>query len=72
MWRRTRRLYNYNPTFGVSKYIAHAGGRTRTARDLDEVQLIDTDGQTHPFRPGMKPAPGLVLSGIAATLAATR
>jgi protein involved in polysaccharide export with SLBB domain len=89
-------LYNYNPTFGVSEYIAHAGGRTRTARDLDEVQLIDTNGQTHPFRHGMKPAPGdailvpernfsrsevaqlilagagLVLSGLAVTIAATR
>lgn len=51
-------LYNYNPTFGIPEYIAHAGGRTRTARDLDEVQLIDTDGHTHPFGPGMKPAPG--------------
>jgi protein involved in polysaccharide export with SLBB domain len=51
-------LYNYNPTFGVAEYIAHAGGLTRTARDLDETQLIDTDGHTHPFRPGTKPAPG--------------
>ena len=51
-------LYNYNPTFGVPEYIAHAGGRTRTARDLDEIQLIDTSGHTHEFRPGMKPAPG--------------
>jgi polysaccharide biosynthesis/export protein len=89
-------LYNYNPTFGISEYIAHAGGRTRTARDFDEVQLIDTTGHTHRFQPGMKPAPGdailvpernfsraevaqlilagagLVLSGIAVTLAATR
>jgi protein involved in polysaccharide export with SLBB domain len=51
-------LYSYNPTFGISEYIAHAGGRTRTARDLDEVQLIDTSGHTHPFQPGMKPSPG--------------
>jgi protein involved in polysaccharide export with SLBB domain len=51
-------LYNYNPTFGVSEYIAHAGGRTRTARDLDEVQLIDTSGRTRPFHPGVKPSPG--------------
>ena len=89
-------LYNYNPTFGVPEYIAHAGGRTRTAQDLDEVQLIDSDGHTHPFQPGMKPAPGdallvpernfsrgevvqlilagtgIVLSGIAVTIAATR
>lgn len=51
-------LYNYNPLFGISEYIAHAGGRTRTARDLDEVQLIDTNGKTHRFHPGLKPAPG--------------
>jgi polysaccharide export outer membrane protein len=51
-------LYNYNPAFGISEYIAHAGGRTRTARDLDEVQLIDPSGKTHPFHPGVKPAPG--------------
>jgi protein involved in polysaccharide export with SLBB domain len=51
-------LYNYNPTFGISEYIAHAGGRTRTARELDEVVVIDTNGHTHPFRPGIKPGPG--------------
>jgi len=51
-------LYNYNPTFGISEYIAYAGGRTRTAREIDEVKLIDSDGHTHMFRPGMKPAPG--------------
>ncbi len=51
-------LYNYNPAFGVSEYIARAGGRTRTARDLDETQLIDPSGHTRPFRSGMKPSPG--------------
>lgn len=51
-------LYHYNPAFGVPEYIARAGGRTRTARDLDETQLIDASGRTHPFRSGMKPAPG--------------
>jgi protein involved in polysaccharide export with SLBB domain len=89
-------LYNYNPTFGIPEYIARAGGRSRTAQDIDEVQLIDTAGQTHAFRPGMKPTPGdailvpernfsrsevaqlvlagvgIVLSGIAVTIAATR
>lgn len=89
-------LYNYNPTFGVTEYIAHAGGRSRTAREIDDVQLIDSDGHTHPFRPGMKPSPGdailvpernfsrgeiaqlvlagagIVLSGIAVTIAARK
>jgi len=89
-------LYNYNPTFGIAEYVAHAGGRSRTARDMDEVKLIDANGVTHDFKQGIKPAPGdailvpernftraeiaqlilagagLVLSGVAVGLAATR
>ncbi|MBV8757222.1 MAG: SLBB domain-containing protein [Deltaproteobacteria bacterium] len=89
-------LYNYNPTFGIAEYIAHAGGRSRTARDLDEVKLIDANGTTHDYRGDLRPAPGdailvpernfsraevaqlvlagvgLVLSGVAITIAATR
>jgi protein involved in polysaccharide export with SLBB domain len=89
-------LYTYNPGFTIPEYIAHAGGRTRTARDLDEVKLIDVNGATHDYKTGMKPSPGdailvpernfsrgevaqlilagagLVLTGIAVTLAATR
>jgi protein involved in polysaccharide export with SLBB domain len=51
-------LYNYNPAFGISEYIAQAGGRTRVARDIDEVKLIDQNGITHGFRANMKPSPG--------------
>ncbi len=51
-------LYNYNPLFGVPEYIAHAGGMTRTARDLDEVTLIEANGSTTPYRAGMKLHPG--------------
>jgi polysaccharide biosynthesis/export protein len=89
-------LYNYNPRFGIDEYLSLAGGRTRTARDLDEVKLVDSNGVTHSYRPGAKPAPGdsilvpernftraevvqiviaatgLVLSGVAITIAATR
>lgn len=89
-------LYPFNPRFGLAEYVAHAGGRTRTAQDLDDAKLIDPDGATHGFRRGMKPGPGdailipernfsraeivqiviagagLVLSGVAITLAATR
>lgn len=89
-------LYNYNPLFGVPEYIAHAGGRTRTAKDMDDVKLIDATGRTHGYKHGMKLAPGdailvpernftraevaqlvlagagLILSGVAITLAATR
>jgi len=88
--------YPFNPQFGISEYIAHAGGRTRTARDLDEVQLIDWNGATHPYRNAMKINPGdailvpernftraeiaqlilagagIVLSGVAIGIAATR
>jgi protein involved in polysaccharide export with SLBB domain len=51
-------LYNYNPLFGVPEYIAHAGGMTRTARELDEVTLIEANGSTKPYRAGMKLQPG--------------
>jgi polysaccharide biosynthesis/export protein len=89
-------MYPFNPQFGIAEYIAHAGGRTRSARDLDEVTLIDWAGRTHAYKPGMKPSPGdsilvpernftraevvqialaaagLIVSGVAITLAATR
>jgi len=51
-------LYNYNPLFGVPEYIAHAGGLTRTARDLDEVRLIEANGSTRDYKAGMKLQPG--------------
>lgn len=89
-------LYPYNPKFGIAEYVSTAGGRTRSARDLDEAQLIETNGRTHPFSSKRKPSPGdsivipertftrpelvqiaisaagLILSGVALTLAATR
>jgi protein involved in polysaccharide export with SLBB domain len=89
-------IYPFNPRFGLAEYVAHAGGRTRTAKDLDEARLIDPDGATHKFVKGIRPSPGdailvpernfsrpevvqlviagagLVLSGVALTLAATR
>lgn len=51
-------LYNYNPVFGVPEYIARAGGVTRTARDLDEVTLIQANGSTRAYQAGMKLRPG--------------
>lgn len=51
-------LYPYNPSFGVSEYVARAGGRTRTAQALDDSKLIDADGLTHDYRFGMKLQPG--------------
>jgi len=51
-------LYPYNPKFGVPEYIAHAGGFTRTARDLDDSKLIDSNGITHDYHFGTKLNPG--------------
>jgi protein involved in polysaccharide export with SLBB domain len=51
-------LYNYNPSYGIAQYIARAGGRTRTARDLDDAVLIDANGTTHPFNASTRPTPG--------------
>lgn len=89
-------VYYFNPLFGIREYIAHAGGRTRAARDLDEVQLVRPDGKTFKFDSKIKVNPGdaimvpernftraevvqiviagagLLLSGVAITLAATR
>jgi protein involved in polysaccharide export with SLBB domain len=89
-------LYTYNPQFGISEYIAHAGGRTRLARNLEDVKLIKPNGKVQPYRPNLKLDPGdaifvpernfsrpeivqiviaatgLVLSGLAISLAATR
>jgi polysaccharide biosynthesis/export protein len=88
--------YPFNPKFGILEYIAHAGGRTRVARDIEDVRLVDPDGRTHAFRSDRQLQPGdailvpernftraemvqigiavagLVLSGVAVTLAATR
>jgi protein involved in polysaccharide export with SLBB domain len=89
-------LYDYNPNFRILEYIAHAGGRTRSARSIDDVQIVSPNGATFPYRGDTKPKPGdtilvpernftraevvqigisvagLVLSGVAITLAATR
>jgi protein involved in polysaccharide export with SLBB domain len=89
-------LYPFNPKFGIAEYIAMAGGRTRSARDLDESKIIDANGATFDYGKDRKPNPGdsilvpernftraevvqivmagagLLLSGIAITLAATR
>jgi protein involved in polysaccharide export with SLBB domain len=51
-------LYNYNPLFGMNEYIARAGGRSRTARDLDDTKLIDSGGAIHDYRSDLKPKPG--------------
>ena len=73
-----------------------AGGRTRSARDMDEVKLVEPNGKTHTYRTGLKLKPGdailipernftraeivqislsavgIVLTGLAIGLAATR
>jgi protein involved in polysaccharide export with SLBB domain len=42
-------LYPYNPVFGVPEYIAHAGGRTHNAEDMDAVRIIEPSGATRPY-----------------------
>jgi protein involved in polysaccharide export with SLBB domain len=89
-------VYTYNPLFTIPEYIAHAGGMTRSAQDLDDVKVVAPNGTTKHYRSGLKLSPGdailvpernftraevvqiviagagLILSGVAVTLAATR
>jgi protein involved in polysaccharide export with SLBB domain len=51
-------LYTYNPMFGIPEYLAMAGGRTRSARDMDEVKVVEPTGKTQTYRTGMKLNPG--------------
>jgi polysaccharide export outer membrane protein len=50
--------YEFNPRFGISEYISHAGGRTRTARDLDDIRLIHPSGVVVPYRRDAVVSPG--------------
>jgi len=51
-------LFTFDPRFGVPEYLALAGGRTRSARDLDDVKIIERTGKTRAYRAGMRPNPG--------------
>lgn len=51
-------LYPFNPRFSIAEYVAHAGGRSRTAKDLEEARVIDLDGMTRAYSRGLKPSPG--------------
>lgn len=50
--------YEYNPRFGISEYVSHAGGRSRTARELAESQLIRPSGVVVPYRRDAVVSPG--------------
>ncbi|HEX3759748.1 MAG TPA: SLBB domain-containing protein [Kofleriaceae bacterium] len=50
--------YEFNPRFGIAEYITHAGGRTRTARELTEAELIRPSGVVVPYRRDAVVAPG--------------
>jgi protein involved in polysaccharide export with SLBB domain len=50
--------YEFNPRFGIPEYISHAGGRTRTARELTGTQLIRPSGVVVPYRRDTVVAPG--------------
>lgn len=50
--------YEFNPRFGISEYIARAGGRTRVALDLKDAQLVRPSGVVIPYRRDAVVAPG--------------
>jgi protein involved in polysaccharide export with SLBB domain len=50
--------YEFNPRFGISEYVSHAGGRSRTARELTESKLIHPSGVVVPYRRDAVVAPG--------------
>lgn len=50
--------YEFNPRFGISEYIARAGGRTRTALDLTDAQVIRPTGVVVPYRRDAVVSPG--------------
>jgi polysaccharide export outer membrane protein len=53
--------YPYNPRFSVAEYVAAAGGPTRNARDLSEARLMNSAGESLPYREGMQVRPGDVI-----------
>lgn len=50
--------YEFNPRFGIAEYIARAGGRTRSALDLTDAQLIRATGVVLPYRRDAIVSPG--------------
>jgi protein involved in polysaccharide export with SLBB domain len=50
--------YEFNPQFGITEYIARAGGPSRAARDLTAVKVIRPSGTIVPYRSGEVVAPG--------------
>ncbi|HET9624040.1 MAG TPA: SLBB domain-containing protein [Kofleriaceae bacterium] len=50
--------YEFNPRFGIAEYISRAGGRTRTALDLSDAQLIRATGVVVPYRRDAVVTPG--------------
>jgi protein involved in polysaccharide export with SLBB domain len=50
--------YEFNPRFGIDEYVTHAGGRTRTARELADIQLIRPSGAVVPYRRDAVVSPG--------------
>jgi protein involved in polysaccharide export with SLBB domain len=50
--------YEFNPRFGIAEYISHAGGRTRSAVDLSDSQLIRSSGVVVPYRRDTVVSPG--------------
>jgi polysaccharide biosynthesis/export protein len=51
-------LYGYNPQFGVDEYIAQAGGRTRVARAIEDVRIVDPSGKISSYKKDRRITPG--------------
>jgi protein involved in polysaccharide export with SLBB domain len=50
--------YEFNPRFGISEYVARAGGLTRTALELKDAQIVRQSGVVVPFRRDAVVSPG--------------
>jgi protein involved in polysaccharide export with SLBB domain len=50
--------YQFNPTYGVEQYVALAGGLNRYAEGMEDVYVINPDGQKANFSPDLKVEPG--------------
>ena len=51
-------VYDYNPLFSVPEYIANAGGRTRNARGLGSIKVVQPTGTSRRYKRGMAVNPG--------------
>jgi protein involved in polysaccharide export with SLBB domain len=51
-------VYQFKPNFNVLDYVSAAGGPTRSAQELEEYRLINSQGKIVPFSADLKVKPG--------------